>query len=104
MVKTALIHDYIKEFGGAERVLKTLSEMYPEAPIYTAFAVKDSAAEKEFRGKIIVESWLAPLLKIGKLYSPLRFLTPWIWGSFNLSKYDLVITSCSWYITRGFRV
>ena len=103
-MKVALVHDYIKEFGGAERVLKTLTEIYPEASIYTAFSVKGSAAEKEFRSKEIIESWLAPLLKIGKLYSPLRFLAPLIWGTMDLSKYDLVITSCSWYITRGFKV
>jgi len=103
-MKIALVHDYIKEFGGAERVLKMLSEMYPEAPIYTAFRVRGSTADKEFKGKKIIEGWLAPLLKIGKLYSPLRFLTPLVWGSFDLSEYDLVITSCSWYITRGFKV
>jgi glycosyltransferase involved in cell wall biosynthesis len=33
----------------------------------------------------------------------LRFLTPLIWGSFNLSKYDLVISSASWYIAKGFK-
>ena len=103
-MKIALVHDYIKELGGAERVLKTLSEMYPDAPIYTAFSVRDSAAEKEFRGKKIIESWLAPILKIWKLYSPLRFLIPVIWKSFDLSKFDLVITSSSWYVTRGFKV
>ncbi len=103
-LKIALVHDYIKEFGGAERVLKTLSEMYPNAPIYTAFRVKDSTADREFKDKKIVESSLAPILKIWRLYSPLRFLTPIIWGSFDLSEYDLVITSCSWYITRGFKV
>lgn len=102
-MKIALVHDYIKEFGGAERVLKTLSEMYPAAPIYTAFRVKNSTADKEFNNVKIIESWLAPLLKIWKLYSPLRFLTPLIWGSFDLSEYDLVITSCSWYVTRGFK-
>ncbi|EKE05745.1 MAG: glycosyl transferase group 1 [uncultured bacterium] len=102
-MKVAIVHDYLKEFGGAERVLKTLSEMYPDAPIYTAFRVKNSTADKEFKNAIIVESWLAPLLKVWRLYSPLRFLTPLIWRSFDLSKYDLVITSCSWYITRGFR-
>jgi len=102
-MKIALVHDYLSEYGGAERVLKTLTEMYPEAPIYTAFCVKNSTAEKQFRGKKIVESWLAPLLKIGKFYSPLRFLVPVIWQSFDLSQYDLVITSASWYITRGFK-
>src|SRR4030042_6143550 len=103
-MKVALVHDYLREYGGAERVLKVLSDIYPNAPIYTAFRVKDSTAGIEFQDKRIVESWLAPLLKIGKLYSPLRFLAPLIWKSFNLGDYDLVITSCSWYISRGFRI
>jgi glycosyltransferase involved in cell wall biosynthesis len=103
-MKIALVHDYIKEYGGAERVLKVLTEMYPEAPIYTAFCVKGSTADKEFQDREIVESWLAPLLKIGKLYSPLRFLTPLIWKTMDLTNYDLVLTSSSWYITRGFKV
>lgn len=103
-MKIALVHDYIKEYGGAERVLRTLADMYPKAPIYTAFRVKNSTCDKEFKDKKITESWLAPILKIWRLYSPLRFLTPLVWRSFDLSDYDLVITSVSWYITRGFKV
>lgn len=103
-MKIALVHDYLKEYGGAERVLKSLTEIFPKAPIYTAFRVKGSTADKEFKDKEIRESFLAPLLKIWRLYSPLRFLAPLIWRSMDLSSYDLVITSASWYITRGFRV
>lgn len=103
-MKIALVHDYLKEYGGAERVLQNLHEMYPEAPIFTAFYVQDSAAGKAFAGAKVVESWLAPIIKHKNLYSPLRFLTPLIWQSFNFSTYDLVITSASWYITRGFKV
>lgn len=103
-MKVALVHDYIREYGGAERVLKTLSEMFPKAPIYTAFRVRGSTADKEFKGKKIVESALAPILKIDNFYSPLRFLIPAIWKNMDLSGYDLVITSASWYVTRGFKV
>ncbi|OGM08064.1 hypothetical protein A2W13_02795 [Candidatus Woesebacteria bacterium RBG_16_36_11] len=103
-MKVALVHDYLREFGGAERVLKTLTEMFPKAPIYTAFKVSGSTADKEFKGKRIIQSFLAPILKIDNLYSPLRFLAPVIWKSFDLSEYDLVITSSSWYITRGFKI
>jgi hypothetical protein len=39
-MKTAIVHDCLKELGGAERVLKTLCEMFPDAPIYTAFKTK----------------------------------------------------------------
>ena len=103
-MKIALVHDFIKEFGGAERVLRTLADMYPEAPIYTAFRVNGSSCDKRFADRKIVESKWAWLLKHGNLYSPLRFLAPLAWKSLDLSEYDLVITSCSSYFARGFKV
>src|ERR1035437_6016320 len=103
-MKVAIVHDYIKEYGGAERVLEVLTEIYPDAPIYTAFYKKDSTAYKHFKDKKIIASWAQyfPFFA-GKLHSPLRFLTPLIWRSFNLSDYDVVISSASWYITKGFK-
>lgn len=103
-MKIALVHDYLKDFGGAERVLKVLTQMYPEAPIYTAFCKEGSVAEREFSSRKIIESRWAWLLKRGNLFSPMRFLLPWIWGEMDLSEYDLVITSCSGYIARGFKM
>lgn len=35
--RVALVHDYLNQFGGAERVLIALAELFPEAPIYTLF-------------------------------------------------------------------
>ena len=35
-MKVALVHDYIKEYGGAERVLEALHEIFPNAPVYTS--------------------------------------------------------------------
>src|SRR6185295_10850366 len=101
-LKVALVHDYIGEYGGAERVLEVLAEMFPEAPIYTAYVVKSSKAYEHFKGRKIHESWAAVIPFFPKLSSPLRFLTPLIWGSLDLSKYDLVISSASWYVTKGF--
>lgn len=100
-MKIALVHDYLNEYGGAERVLETLSEMWPEAPIYTAFAVPGSSAATAFGDKKIITSWFQSIPFYDKLYSPLRFLIPWIWSSFDFSDYDLVITSASWFITKG---
>lgn len=102
-MKIALVHDYLNEYGGAEKVLETLSEMFPEAPIYTAFAVPGSSAVQAFEKRRIRPSWFQYLPYYHKLYSPLRFLIPWIWGAFDLSGYDLVISSASWYVTKGFR-
>jgi glycosyltransferase involved in cell wall biosynthesis len=103
-MKIALVHDYIKDAGGAERVLRTLSDMYPTAPIYTSFRVKGSAADLLFTDRTIIESSYSFLLRPWRLYSPLRFLLPLVWKSIDLTSYDVVITSSSNYIARGFRV
>jgi glycosyltransferase involved in cell wall biosynthesis len=103
-MKVALVHDYIKEYGGAERVLEVLCEIFPDAPIYTAFCARSSEGFKHFKNRRIITSWVQYIPFFGrKLYSPLRFLTPLIWGSFNLSQYDLVVSSSSWYIAKGFK-
>jgi len=104
MVKIALVHDYLKEFGGAERVLRALADIFPQAPIYTAFVDRGSVAGRLFADRAVFESRWSWLVKRGNLYSPLRFLAPLIWRSLDLSEYDLVITSCSGYFARGFKV
>ena len=101
-MRVAIVCDSVGEFGGAERVVLALSEMYPDAPIYTSFTRKGVFLDK-LKGKKIVRSWVHNIPFFASyLHSPLRFLIPLIWGSFDFSKYDLVISSCSWYVTKGF--
>jgi len=40
-MKIAIVHDYIKEFGGAERVLEVLSDIFPKADIYTTLYLQN---------------------------------------------------------------
>jgi len=102
-MKIALVHDYIKDYGGAERVLEELHKLFPDAPIYTAFYKKDSIAYKKFEKAKIIPSFVQYIPGfVDKLHSPLRFLTPLIWGSFDFSDFDVVISSASWYVTKGF--
>ncbi len=111
-MKVALVHDYLKEFGGAERVLMVLHEMFPDAPIYTAFVTPGSTAEKQFEDKLredgsnakIITSWANIFIRNFNLFSPLRFLVPLIWESFDFSGYDLVILSSSGYLTKPARI
>lgn len=99
----ALVHDQLNEFGGAERVLLALSELYPTAPIYTAYCKKGSPAWERFKHKDIRVSWVQHIPGfVARLHSPLRFLAPLIWNSFDFSSFDIVIGSSSWYVTKGF--
>jgi len=101
-MKVALVHDYLDEFGGAERVLLALSELYPEAPIFTAYYKEGSVAYERFKDKTLIPSFAQKIpFFAGKLHSPLRFIAPYIWESFDFDDYDVVISSASWYITKG---
>lgn len=101
--KVALVHDYLGEFGGAERVLEALCEIWPKAPIYTAFYRKGSAYDR-FNDRKIITSWAQKVpFFTSYLHSPLRFLAPLIWNSFDFSDFDVIVSSSSWYVTRGFK-
>jgi glycosyltransferase involved in cell wall biosynthesis len=104
-MKVAIVHDYLIDFGGAERVLLALHEIFPEAPVYTAIVDPSKIPNtwKNFSKLNIKTSWFNYLPFKTKLISPLRFLLPLIWGKFDLGEYDLIIDSSAWAITRGFK-
>ena len=103
-MRIALIHDYLIDFGGAEQVLSVLHEIYPEAPIYTLIADKRrmGIGWNKFKDAQIITSWFNNIPFAAKLISPLRFLLPLIWKSFTFEKYDMILSSASWAITKGF--
>lgn len=105
-MKIALVHDYLKEYGGAERVLEALHEIYPEAPVYTSFVDFNNLGPHAARIKkwTIRKSWMHYVWPIKKLHSPLRFLAPWVWKFFDFSQYDVVISSSGWFMCRGVKV
>ncbi len=102
-MKVALVHDYLREYGGAERVLEALHEIWPEAPVYVAYY--NSAAlgsqGRALQGWDIRSSWLQKIPFANKLVSPFRILAPMIFESFDLSEYDLVISSCNVYFSKA---
>lgn len=102
-MKIALIHDYLREYGGAERVVEALHEMWPEAPLFTSFVDWEALGDQAYRFKDwdIRTSWVQHNPIVKKFHSPLRFLAPRIWESFDLSEFDMVISSSGWYMCRG---
>ena len=102
-MKIAIIHDQLQEFGGAERVLVALKKIFPKADIYTSFYNSETLGvqQKHFQDWKIITSWADRLPLLKKIYSPLRFITPLIWESFDFSQYDLVISSSGAYMSKG---
>lgn len=96
-MKIALVHDYIKEYGGAERVLEALHELYPDAPVYTSVYLPEFLGPhaERFKSWNIRESWAKYIPFKEKLISPLRLLSPFLFQSFDLSQYDVVIVSAT---------
>lgn len=103
--KIALVHDHIQEFGGAERVLVALHEIFPQADVYTSFYNPKALGThaSKFESWKIFTSWASRIPLFRRLYSPLRFLTPLIWESIDLSRYDIVISSSGWYMSKGIK-
>lgn len=104
--KIAIVHDFLREYGGAERVVETLHQIYPEAPVMTAFVDWGKLGENgtRFQGWKIKESYLTGWPLFRKLYSPLRFLAPRAMAkSFDLDDYDVVISSTNAYFARAAR-
>lgn len=101
--KIALVHDFLKEYGGAERVLEALHDIWPDAPVYTSFVDWNRLGPhaERLRSWDIRQSWVSNVWPVKKLISPLRFIAPYVWESFDFSEYDIVISSSSWYITKG---
>lgn len=102
-MKIALVHDYLREYGGAERVVEAFHEIWPNAPLYTSFVDWDALGEhaERFREWDIRTSWVQHNPVMLRLHSPLRFLARRVWESFDLSGYDVVLTSSGWFICRG---
>ncbi len=94
-MKVAIVHDYIKEYGGAERVLEELIKLYPDADIYTSiYAPEYLGPHKErFDNYTIRTTWLNSIPARHKLISPLRLLSPFAFRKLNLKHYDAVIVS-----------
>jgi len=94
MAKIALIHDYLVQDGGAEKVLRAFVELYPEAPIFTI--VHDPKNTNPFfNDKKINNSFLQKIPGGVRKYQWYLFLMPSAIESHRLNGYDIVISSAS---------
>lgn len=105
-MKVAIVHDYLTQYGGAERVVEAISELFPDAPIYTLFYDK-AKTKGRFRDKRVIESFWADVPVLGELFKRHNQLFFWAMPfaieRFSFGDYDLVISSSATY-AKGARV
>lgn len=91
--KIAIICDWLKDFGWAEIVLEHLLEIFPQADIYTSvFFMKE---KKIFQWRKIFTSFIQKIPLLGRSHKLALMLRPQAFESFDLSWYDIVISSSS---------
>ncbi|MBU0577491.1 glycosyltransferase [Patescibacteria group bacterium] len=93
-MKIALVHEMLTKLGGAERVLRTLSDMYPKSPIYTLLHDAEKT-EDWFGDKTIHPSYLQTYYRWLKSPKWLLSKMPKAIEQFDFSDYDVVISSSS---------
>jgi glycosyltransferase involved in cell wall biosynthesis len=100
-MRVAIIHDWLNGMRGGEKVLEALLEIFPEAAIYTLFHEPRSVSAA-IESHTIVTSWLNRIPGVYRHYRNLLPLFPPAAESFDLSGFDLVISS-SHAVAKGVR-
>lgn len=95
-MKIALVHDYLVQYGGAERVLECFAEIWPYAPIYTLI-YDEGKTHGIFKEKRIYTSFLQKFPYTRKNHRIFPPLMPPAIEQFDLSKYDVVLSDSSSY-------
>jgi glycosyltransferase involved in cell wall biosynthesis len=101
-MKVALVHDYLNQRGGAERVFSRIAQAWPEAPVYTALydarLVGDLIPAPRVRC-----SYLARVPFANRYFRALAPFYPRAFETFNFSGFDAIVSSTTAW-AKGVRV
>jgi glycosyltransferase involved in cell wall biosynthesis len=101
-LNVALVHDYLNQRGGAERVFASIARAWPDAPIYTAL-YDESAVGDLFPRSRVHRSYLAGIPLANRCFRALAPLYPRAFEAFDLRGFDAIVSSTtSW--SKGIRV
>lgn len=92
-MKVAIIQEWLTTMGGSEKVVQAIADIFPQADIFTLVADKELVKELGFENRKVTSSLIQRLpfgLKKYKTYLP---LFPFAIEQFDLSEYDLIISS-----------
>jgi glycosyltransferase involved in cell wall biosynthesis len=92
--RVALIHDFLLDVRGAERVFAALCDLYPDADLFTA-VYDERGTEGWFAHRNVNTSFLQRLRPTARTFRPLLPLYPYAMEALDLSAYDVVVSSSS---------
>jgi len=94
--KVAIVHDYLNQAGGAERVVAVFRKMFPDAPIYTTI-VDRSKLYPELRDAAIRTTFMQRIPGILKRFKLFFWLYPLAVRTIDVRDYDFILSSSSAY-------
>jgi glycosyltransferase involved in cell wall biosynthesis len=92
--RVALVHEYLNQYGGAERVLEHLHAMYPAAPIYTSMYAPE-LMPPQYRRMDIRTTFMQRLPGVHRHHQPYLLAYPFAFESLSLGEYDVVLSNSS---------
>src|ERR671931_1475786 len=92
--RVALVHDFLLDMRGAERVFLALCDLFPQADLFTAI-YDERGTEAHFAGRRVQTSFLQALRPTSRTFRALLPLYPSAMESLDLRGYDLVLSSSS---------
>src|SRR5215203_1738622 len=92
--RVALVHDFLLDLRGAERVFAAICEAWPEADVFTA-VYDEAGTEARFAAREPRTSFLQRVRPTSRTFRPLLPLYPHAIESFDLRGYETVISSSS---------
>ena len=101
-MKTALVHEWLISYAGSERVLGQIAGLYPDADLYTLLDFLPDEDRGFILDKHATTSFIQKLPMAKEKYRNYLVLMPFAIKRFDLSRYDLIITS-SHTVAKGVR-
>lgn len=99
-LRVAVVHDWLPVYAGAERVLEQILKVYPHADIYSLIDLIPEGKRGFLQDKPVHTSFLQKWKWVRKRYRSFLPLMPLAIEQFDLSSYDLVISS-SYAVAKG---
>ncbi len=93
-MRTALVHDWLNQIGGAEDVLDVLVGAFPGAPVFTSIYAPD-LMPAHYRHWPIRVSFMDRLPGVHRHHQPYLPLYPFAFERFDLTGFDLILSNKS---------